>query len=118
MRTVTGGGGVLPPANDDCATKVCATDPFCCSGQWDASCVTEAKNPAICPTGGLAPNDHFTCACAHSYCAAGVALQNLCDPCVKRICELDSFCCTNQWDVNCVAETHSVCQIPAAPNCK
>jgi hypothetical protein len=102
-----------PGTNDDCATKVCAIDSFCCTNSWDAACVGEAKNLTICTTGSTA----FTCTCAHSYCATGVAMAPLCDPCVKKICEVDSFCCTNSWDSVCVGETHSVCQVPLAPAC-
>jgi hypothetical protein len=102
-----------PPVNDDCAAKVCAVDPYCCTNYWDSICVAETKNPAICPTGSTA----FTCACAHSYCTAGVALANLCDPCVKRICEVDPGCCTTSWNSTCVDEAHTICHIPVGSEC-
>ena len=100
--------------NNDCAAKVCAADAFCCNNTWDAICVSEAKNLSICATGSTA----FTCACTHSYCTAGAALTALCDPCVKRVCASDSFCCTNSWDGACVGETHSICNIPTGADCK
>ncbi len=102
-------------ANNDCVTRVCNTDPFCCNNSWDSICVNEAKNPAICPTGGN-PNA-FTCGCSHSDCTTGAALTGTCDPCVKKICEVDPFCCTTSWDSLCVGETNSVCQIPAGALC-
>ncbi|HEY0136660.1 MAG TPA: DUF4215 domain-containing protein, partial [Nannocystis sp.] len=105
--------------NNDCVAKVCAIDPFCCGangGNWDATCVAEAKDASICPT-GLNPTN-FSCTCAHSYCTVGGLLARTCDPCVKKICELDSFCCNTSWDQACVNQTVSVCKMPAAPNCK
>jgi hypothetical protein len=103
-------------AGNDCATKVCAADAFCCNNSWDTICVGEAKNPSICPT-ALAPTN-FTCNAPHSYCVTGVALVKTQDPCVKKICEVDSFCCTNSWDATCVSETNSQCHIPTGANCK
>jgi len=103
-------------ANNDCATKVCAAIPGCCNNTWDQACVDAAKDPAICPTGGV-PNN-FSCTCPHSYCTAGAKLDTLCDPCVKKICEVDPFCCNNSWDGACVAEAKSVCNIPSGMACK
>jgi hypothetical protein len=103
-------------ANNDCATKVCNADSFCCSNSWDSICVGEAKDASICPT-GLNPTN-FTCTCAHSYCVTGVALTTTCDPCVKKICEVDSFCCTNSWDAVCVGEVNTICKIPSGAECK
>jgi hypothetical protein len=34
-------GGPLSAACDPCATALCAADPYCCSGTWDATCVGE-----------------------------------------------------------------------------
>jgi hypothetical protein len=102
--------------NNDCATKVCNADASCCVSGWGSACVDAAKNQSICPTGAIPTN--FTCMCAHSYCVTGVALAPTCDPCVKKICEVDSFCCTNSWDSICVAEVTSICRIPGGVDCK
>jgi hypothetical protein len=29
---------------DPCVTKVCSSDAFCCSSQWDSTCISEAKS--------------------------------------------------------------------------
>ncbi|HWB74175.1 MAG TPA: hypothetical protein VG755_04450 [Nannocystaceae bacterium] len=41
-------GGPLEDGCSDCATDVCAMDAFCCSDQWDSTCVTEAQDVASC----------------------------------------------------------------------
>jgi hypothetical protein len=106
--------------NNDCVTKVCAADSFCCTTAWDSYCVQEAKDSTICPT-GIAGAPAFTCGCTHSYCTQGAALVAQCDPCVKKICEADSFCCGvggGTWDSQCVDETSSICHMPAGTACK
>ena len=113
---MTGPRGTYTGTNNDCATKVCQADPMCCNVSWDATCVAKAKNPAICPTGGNPGS--FTCTCAHSYCVTGVNLAATCDPCVKKICEVDPYCCNTSWDNLCAGEAQSVCKVPATPNCK
>jgi hypothetical protein len=47
--------------------------------------------------------------CPHGLCELGVPLATTCDPCVARICEVDSFCCEEQWDELCVSAVSSVC---------
>ena len=37
-------GGALDASCDSCAATVCAADSFCCSGSWDATCVSEAQD--------------------------------------------------------------------------
>jgi cysteine-rich repeat protein len=57
--------------------------------------------------------------CAHDFCDQGAALVSGCDPCVTTICAADSFCCTNTWDSQCVAQVASLCGIScnAGPVC-
>ena len=47
--------------------------------------------------------------CSHSDCSTGGKLVATCDPCVKKICAVDSFCCNSSWDATCVGEVKSVC---------
>jgi hypothetical protein len=47
--------------------------------------------------------------CAHDICSAGGKLSSSCDPCVKKVCARDSFCCNSKWDSSCVSEVGSVC---------
>jgi hypothetical protein len=116
-------GGALNVAacsytNATCVSTLCALDPFCCSTSWDSICAGETKNATYCPTGVAAPNNVYSCACAHSYCVTGVALSATCDPCVKAICAADSFCCTTSFDSICQNEVNSICHIPLGADCK
>jgi len=98
-------------AGQDCATKICALDSFCCNNSWDGACAAHPKDAAYC-------SPVFTCTCAHSYCTVGTLLAAQCDPCVKAICAVDPFCCNNSWDSACVSETNTVCHIPVGAGCK
>lgn len=42
--------------------------------------------------------------CSHSECTAGKALDPSCDACAAKVCAADSFCCSDQWDWQCVFE--------------
>jgi hypothetical protein len=57
------------------------------------------------------PPDMAKSACAHDYCATGVALNASCDPCVNAICAADSYCCRKQWDSICVDQVLSYCDL-------
>lgn len=62
-------------------------------------------------------------ACIHDKCAAGVALDPTCDPCVAAVCEVIPSCCNGggDWEVNCIAVLEnkcggqSVCDTDTAP---
>jgi hypothetical protein len=47
--------------------------------------------------------------CSHDICSAGSKLTKSCDPCVTKICKVDSYCCKTKWDSECVDEVSSVC---------
>jgi hypothetical protein len=94
-------GGKLTASCDSCAAQICAADSFCCNNTWDSVCVGEVAS--VC---------HQTCgggSCAHAICATGGKLTASCDPCAQQICAVDSFCCNNTWDSQCVSEVSSVC---------
>lgn len=105
-----------PGLHNDCVAVVCAYDPFCCSSSWDSTCVAHTRDPEICPTGSLP--DFFSCACLHSYCKAGGPLPRGCDPCVKKVCDVDPSCCGNAWDAVCVGEVSTLCDVPPGADCK
>jgi hypothetical protein len=48
-------------------------------------------------------------ACAHSTCAAGIALIPSCDACATTVCTADPYCCQVSWDETCVGEGKSLC---------
>jgi hypothetical protein len=72
------------------------------TGEGTSSSDTHLSNIAV--VDGYGPG------CAHLACVPGVALDPSCDPCVKTICDQDSFCCNNNWDIVCVADVR-VCNL-------
>jgi hypothetical protein len=85
-------GGPLVAACDACATVLCAADPYCCSTEWDATCVGEVAS--ICQKSCTAP------------------LTSGCDACVTQLCAADPYCCASEWDATCVTEVTSICGKP------
>jgi hypothetical protein len=94
-------GVALAPECDDCATKVCQEDDYCCTVEWDALCVTEATESCA-----------LACACVHAPCKTGAALAPSCDPCVAKVCAADAFCCDFSWDSLCVSQAKAACACP------
>jgi hypothetical protein len=47
--------------------------------------------------------------CSHDICKTGGKLESSCDPCVTKICEIDSYCCDHKWDAICTSEINSTC---------
>jgi hypothetical protein len=47
--------------------------------------------------------------CAHDPCTIGAALPAWCDNCATIVCELDSYCCTVDWDESCVDDAKNSC---------
>jgi hypothetical protein len=86
-----------------CAANLCATDPYCCTTGWDATCVAEVAS--VCHSLECGGDG----SCAHAECSSGAALSNSCSPCAHQICTVDSYCCTTAWDNICVSEVASVC---------
>jgi hypothetical protein len=117
-------GGPLVAACDACATVLCAADPYCCSTEWDATCVGEVAS--ICQKSCTAPpppvdagdageadgGDAAAISCAHPVCAAGGPLTSGCDACVTQLCAADPYCCASEWDATCVTEVTSICGKP------
>jgi hypothetical protein len=95
-------GAAMSPECDACIAEVCATDSFCCEGNYDAFCVEIAASVPAC---GCAP----AVACEHEVCSTGTFLDPQCDPCAASVCELDGFCCTTEWDALCVSRAGEVC---------
>jgi hypothetical protein len=94
-------GGPLTPDCDDCVAQICAIDPFCCETAWDALCVSEVES--ICGETCAGPT------CDHAPCEPGAPLDPSCDPCVEAVCATDPYCCTNEWDRQCVDEAEAIC---------
>lgn len=47
--------------------------------------------------------------CSHNPCLPGAPLNPDCAPCVKVICNIDSFCCSTQWDLTCSTKAADMC---------
>ena len=47
--------------------------------------------------------------CEHELCDPGLPLDPTCDPCAGAVCAQDSYCCTNEWDRQCVDEAEAIC---------
>ena len=90
-------GTPLDASCNACAAKLCAVDSYCCSTEWDATCVGEVAQ--YCPAG-------------HDECTAGEALTPAYSTCAKDVCASDAFCCdaqSGQWDSFCIDEAKSIC---------
>jgi hypothetical protein len=96
-------------ADNDCVAKLCQQDPSCCnvSFGYGTACYVKAKS-----TCGV------TCSCTHSYCDTGAPLDAGCDPCVKKVCEVDAACCETAWTAACVLKTNTICQMPLGAACR
>jgi hypothetical protein len=94
--------GACAPEHDCCHTGglecidqavaacVCAQDPYCCTAEWDATCVQEVDTLGCGFCTGLP-----------DCCATGADCAN---PEIREcICAVDSFCCAVEWDGRCVA---------------
>lgn len=47
--------------------------------------------------------------CPHGKCVTGSKLEPGCGPCEAKICDLDPYCCNNEWDSLCVQEVRTIC---------
>jgi hypothetical protein len=105
-----------PTKSIDCVADICGTQLDCCSSGWTQECVEAAKINCA-PSGVIMP---FSCACSHSYCAAGEALDPLCDPCVHAVCSQSTLasCCSTEWNDACVKATEAICHVPPGLACQ
>lgn len=98
--TATGGGGTCTPT---CGGKTCGDDG--CGG----TCGTCATGSTCTAGTCIASGGTGGSTCSHSICSTGDDLQGCTDSCAVKVCNKDSFCCTNSWDATCVDEVTSVC---------
>ncbi len=88
-----------PMCNDaECCDQVCFFDEYCCSVEWDDSCVASAT--ARCTCGGSATGSCFA-SHAHPFCFR--------EACCEAVCADDPFCCDQQWDNFCVGGAYIAC---------
>jgi hypothetical protein len=119
--------GICVSEVDQYCKKGCGNKPKCGDGLCDASagesCSSCSADCGACPTCGdgvcdpasencqICAVDCGSCggSCDHDKCTTGGPLNATCDKCTDAICQVDSFCCTTQWDSICVSEVQSVC---------
>lgn len=93
-----------------CESCVCALDDFCCTNGWDEGCAAAARTrcTAECTT------------CPPSNCCGAHAEAGCNEPtCAACVCDVDAFCCDEQWDGSCVAISRSDCasECACSPAC-
>jgi hypothetical protein len=93
----------------ECCGLVCASDPFCCSFQWDEVCAGVATN--------LCEPPPPTCGAFSSVSCYLVDLFPGCSDadCCAAVCALDLVCCDVAWDLECVDQAIDVCIPPTCP---
>lgn len=94
------------PASNNlaCCKLVCAEDDYCCTTEWDATCVQLALGKPECgcfyECGDTCAGDccraHDNQACADADCCAAV-------------CQVDSYCCDTLWDAACASDARAIC---------
>lgn len=90
------------PGCDDseCCEGVCAADAYCCNTEWDSLCSSMANSQCSGGSGGggscCSPNGSPGCDDAE---------------CQNLVCNLDPFCCDNDWDQICADEAVSSCEV-------
>jgi hypothetical protein len=89
-----------------CCGAVCVIDPFCCDVAWDAVCAAQATVSCATSCGPLAQCGHPL---SGSCCEPSVNAS--CDDplCCDMVCQLDPFCCGQQWDGQCAASAGVLC---------
>lgn len=83
-----------------CCSKVCQVEPNCCDLGWDEKCVQLVATEC----GGCGDVFAEDCLTPH--------VTPYCDnaPCCELVCATDSFCCTQEWDINCVETAEVLCK--------
>jgi hypothetical protein len=124
-------GPPLSQSCHPCVLDTCAQDDFCCTTEWDDSCVSLATTcncdgggPGVGGSdpggeggsggsggdpGGVGGSDPGGPLCAHAPCLPGEALDPSCHPCVAELCGEDPYCCEVLWDEYCVQAAFDVC---------
>lgn len=105
-------GTAMDGSCDPCAADVCAIDEYCCTTEWDQTCVNEAAQycSAGCTPGGEDPGpDPAVC---HDECTEGEPMDASCNGCVEAVCQQDDYCCSTEWDSVCIGIVSELCTPP------
>jgi hypothetical protein len=87
-----------------CCSAVCAADPTCCDGTWDAGCAQLARSLCKTPAGA-----HWPCPCigecSEAHDNPGCADRSCCN----IVCNADPSCCEVTWDAQCAGFARLFC---------
>ncbi|MFM7261166.1 MAG: hypothetical protein ACKO3W_11235 [bacterium] len=83
-----------------CCSNVCALDPSCCTGAWDADCVNFANQLCVGYCGATASGP---CTSVHANPGCDSAT------CCTSVCTSDPYCCSTRWDASCAAAASFLC---------
>ncbi len=86
-----------------CCEVVCAADPLCCSGAWDALCASEAQTHCVTLCSG------DPCPGVGDCCTANGTAGCDDEPCCELVCASDPTCCSAEWDTLCASEAQTQC---------
>ena len=110
---------------------VCGTDGYCCTVEWDESCIAFAEAscdlvcaPSVCGDGlcdalaencGSCPEDCGPCegGCCEAHLTGGCADAAI----TTCVCDIDPFCCTTEWDAICAESAAADCGAPCGGDC-
>ncbi|KAI8621644.1 hypothetical protein BC830DRAFT_1077032 [Chytriomyces sp. MP71] len=81
-----------------------------CPKPVSSSTLSKSKTTSV-PTTSARASTTIAPTCNHSECTAGALLNKSCSACATAVCNNDSYCCTNQWDSQCVSEVATYCSI-------
>jgi len=77
---------------------------------WIAEQMTKLEGGSAPPASGSSESGGSAPACKHDVCSKGKPLDPACsNPCAGAVCGLDAFCCTKEWDAQCVVEASFYC---------
>jgi hypothetical protein len=113
-----GGAGGATASSSQATTTTGAATTTSTTGATSTSTTTASSSSTgmdLCGNGMCDPGEDVSCPgdcaapCAHEVCATGVALDLACDPCVQMVCNADPFCCSDQWDGQCIDQAENLC---------
>lgn len=108
------GSEIVGCGDKECQDCVCALDSNCCELEWDGICAARAAEEC---------ERRCMCEPVNDCCVAGDQSGCSLPACEACVCEIDSFCCDEFWDVGCAedlataSECASVCQCGAVGDC-
>lgn len=93
-----------------CCNGVCNADPSCCQGEWDAACVSLARQLCQVP-----PGQDWVCPCQGDCFAQHDGPGCNDGSCCSIVCNFNPACCDASWDGACVSLAREYCC--GAPGC-